>query len=65
MWEIRERLSLLAIPEAETAGSDYPHPDGVSLEASKYIEEQFAGFPPDAVHKITCENANKRRGLID
>src|SRR5215469_6398679 len=38
-------------------GSDYPHPDGVWPESSKYIEEQFAGLTADQVHKITCENA--------
>ena len=46
-------------------GSDYPHPDGVWPESSKYIEEQFAGLPADAVHKITCENAGKFYGLIN
>jgi predicted TIM-barrel fold metal-dependent hydrolase len=40
-------------------GSDYPHPDGVWPESSKYIEEQFAGLPADTIHKITCENAAK------
>src|SRR5262249_49946460 len=34
-------------------GSDYPHPDGVWPESSKYIEEQFAGLPADTIHKIT------------
>ena len=28
-------------------GSDYPHPDGVWPESSKYIEEQFAGLPAE------------------
>jgi predicted TIM-barrel fold metal-dependent hydrolase len=46
-------------------GSDYPHTDGVWPESSKYIEEQFAGLPPDVVHKITCENAGKFYGLIN
>ena len=46
-------------------GSDYPHPDGVWPESSKYIEEQFEGLPPDVVHKITCENAAKFYGLIN
>jgi predicted TIM-barrel fold metal-dependent hydrolase len=46
-------------------GSDYPHPDGVWPESSKYIEEQFAGLPADIVHKITCENAAKFYGLIN
>jgi predicted TIM-barrel fold metal-dependent hydrolase len=46
-------------------GSDYPHPDGVWPESSKYIEEQFAGLAPDVVHKITCENAAKFYGLIN
>ncbi len=46
-------------------GSDYPHPDGVWPESSKYIEEQFAGLPADVVHKITCENAGKFYGLIN
>lgn len=46
-------------------GSDYPHPDGVWPESSKYIEEQFAGLSPEAVHKITCENAGKFYGLIN
>ena len=46
-------------------GSDYPHPDGVWPESSKYIEEQFEGLPTDVVHKITCENAAKFYGLIN
>jgi uncharacterized protein len=46
-------------------GSDYPHPDGVWPESSKYIEEQFAGVSPEVVHKITCENAGKFYGLIN
>ena len=46
-------------------GSDYPHPDGVWPESSKYIEEQFAGLPADQIHKITCENAAKFYGLIN
>jgi len=45
-------------------GSDYPHPDGVWPQSSKYIEEQFGHLPPDVVHKITCENAGKFYGLI-
>jgi predicted TIM-barrel fold metal-dependent hydrolase len=45
-------------------GSDYPHPDGVWPESSKYIEEQFGHLPPDVVHKITCENAGRFYGLI-
>ncbi|HEY8874208.1 MAG TPA: amidohydrolase family protein [Stellaceae bacterium] len=46
-------------------GSDYPHPDGVWPESSKYIEEQFAGLPADTIHKITCENAAKFYGLVN
>src|ERR1700741_2304132 len=46
-------------------GSDYPHPDGVWPESSKYIEEQFAGLSPEVVHKITCENAAKFYNLIN
>jgi predicted TIM-barrel fold metal-dependent hydrolase len=46
-------------------GSDYPHPDGIWPESSKYIAEQFAGLPPETVHKITCENAGKFYGLIN
>ena len=46
-------------------GSDYPHPDGVWPESSKYIEEQFAGLSPEVVHKVTCENAGKFYGLIN
>jgi predicted TIM-barrel fold metal-dependent hydrolase len=46
-------------------GSDYPHPDGVWPESSKYIEEQFEGLPAEVVHKITCENAGKFYGLIN
>ena len=46
-------------------GSDYPHPDGVWPESSKYIAEQFAGLSPEVVHKITCENAGKFYGLIN
>ena len=44
-------------------GSDYPHPDGVSPESSKYIEEQFGHLPPDVVRKITCKNAREFYGL--
>src|SRR5438477_4514493 len=44
-------------------GSDYPHPDGVWPESSRYIAEQFADLPADVVHKITCENAAKFYGL--
>jgi len=46
-------------------GSDYPHPDGVWPESSKYIEEQFAGLPAETVYKITCENAAKFYGLVN
>jgi predicted TIM-barrel fold metal-dependent hydrolase len=46
-------------------GSDYPHPDGVWPESTKYVEEQFAGLSPEVIHKITCENAAKFTGLID
>ena len=46
-------------------GSDYPHPDGVWPESSRYIEEQFAGLSPEVIHKITCENAGKFYGLIN
>src|SRR5437879_5678802 len=45
-------------------GSDYPHPDGVWPESSKYIAEQFGHLPADVTHKITCENAGKFYGLI-
>jgi len=49
------------MPYVETLmwGSDYPHPDGVWPQSSRYIEEQFGHLPPDVVHKITCENAGK------
>jgi predicted TIM-barrel fold metal-dependent hydrolase len=40
-------------------GSDYPHPDGVWPESSKYIEEQFGHLPAEVTHKITCENAGR------
>ena len=46
-------------------GSDYPHPDGVWPESSKFIVEQFAGLAPEVVHKITCENAAKFYNLIN
>ena len=46
-------------------GSDYPHPDGIWPESSKYIEEQFAGLKPEVVRKITCENAAKFYNLIN
>jgi uncharacterized protein len=46
-------------------GSDYPHPDGVWPESSRYIEEQFAGLKPEVVHKITCENAAKFYRLVN
>src|SRR5216117_3183995 len=45
-------------------GSDYPHPDGVWPESSKYIAEQFGHLPADVTHKITCENAGKFYGLM-
>jgi predicted TIM-barrel fold metal-dependent hydrolase len=45
-------------------GSDYPHPDGVWPESSKYIEEQFGHLPPDVTRKITCENAGRFYGLV-
>jgi predicted TIM-barrel fold metal-dependent hydrolase len=45
-------------------GSDYPHPDGVWPESSKYIEEQFGHLPPDVVRKITCDNAAKFYNLV-
>ncbi len=46
-------------------GSDYPHPDGVWPESSRYIEEQFQGLPAEAVKKITCENAAKFYRLVN
>src|SRR6266446_4832530 len=46
-------------------GSDYPHPDGVWPESTRYIEEQFAGLPAETIRKITCENAGKFYGLIN
>ena len=46
-------------------GSDYPHPDGVWPQSSKYIAEQFGHLPPDVVSKITCENAAKFYGFIN
>ena len=45
-------------------GSDYPHPDGVWPDSSKYIAEQFGHLPEDVVRKITCENAGRFYGLI-
>src|SRR5262249_39677320 len=45
-------------------GSDYPHPDGVWPESSKYIEEQFGHLPKDVVRKITCDNAAQFYGLV-
>jgi len=45
-------------------GSDYPHPDGVWPQSSKYIEEQFGHLPAHVVHQITCENAGKFYGLM-
>jgi predicted TIM-barrel fold metal-dependent hydrolase len=45
-------------------GSDYPHPDGVWPESSKYIDEQFGHLPAEVTHKITCENAGRFYGLI-
>jgi predicted TIM-barrel fold metal-dependent hydrolase len=44
-------------------GSDYPHPDGVWPDSSKYIADQFGHLPPDVVHAITCGNAQKFYGL--
>ncbi len=46
-------------------GSDYPHPDGIWPESTKYIEEQFAGLAPDVVRMITCENAAKFYNLVN
>jgi predicted TIM-barrel fold metal-dependent hydrolase len=46
-------------------GSDYPHTDGIWPEASKYIEEQFAGLPTEIAHEINCENVAKFYGLIN
>ena len=46
-------------------GSDYPHTDGVWPESSKFIAEQFVEVSPDAVRKITCENAGKFYGLMN
>jgi predicted TIM-barrel fold metal-dependent hydrolase len=45
-------------------GSDYPHPDGVWPQSSRYIAEQFGHLPTDVVHTITCENAGRFYGLI-
>ncbi len=45
-------------------GSDYPHPDGVWPDSSKYIDEQFGHLPPDVIRKITCENAGRFYGLM-
>jgi predicted TIM-barrel fold metal-dependent hydrolase len=45
-------------------GSDYPHPDGVWPESSKYIDEQFAHLPPEVARQITCENAARFYGLV-
>ncbi len=45
-------------------GSDYPRPDGVWPESTKYIAEQFGHLPPAIAHRITCENAGRFYGLI-
>jgi predicted TIM-barrel fold metal-dependent hydrolase len=45
-------------------GSDYPHPDGVWPDSSKYIAEQFGHLPADVARKITCENAGRFYGLM-
>ncbi|MGH7325051.1 MAG: amidohydrolase family protein, partial [Candidatus Rokuibacteriota bacterium] len=34
-------------------GSDYPHPDGIWPESTRYIQEQFGHLPPEVTHKIT------------
>jgi predicted TIM-barrel fold metal-dependent hydrolase len=44
-------------------GSDYPHPDGVWPDSSKYIDEQFGHLPAAVVRKITCDNAAGFYGL--
>jgi len=44
-------------------GSDYPHPDGVWPDSSKYIDEQFGHLPPAVVRQITCDNAARFYGL--
>ena len=44
-------------------GSDYPHPDGVWPDSSKYIDEQFGHLPAAVVRKITCDNAATFYGL--
>jgi predicted TIM-barrel fold metal-dependent hydrolase len=46
-------------------GSDYPHPDGIWPESSKYIADQFGHLPPEVTHKVVCENAGKLYGLIN
>ena len=46
-------------------GSDYPHPDGVWPDSSKYIAEQFGHLPADVVRKITCDNAAQFYGLVN
>jgi uncharacterized protein len=33
-------------------GSDYPHPDGVWPESSKYMEEQFEGRPMSCIRLL-------------
>src|SRR5437588_257848 len=45
-------------------GSDYPHPDGVWPESTKYISEQFKHLPDDVTRKMTCENAGRFYGLM-
>jgi predicted TIM-barrel fold metal-dependent hydrolase len=45
-------------------GSDYPHPDGVWPDSSKYIDEQFGHLPADVIRKITCENAGRFYGVM-
>lgn len=45
-------------------GSDYPHPDGIWPDSSKWIAEDLEGVSPAVRRKITCENAGRLYGLI-
>jgi hypothetical protein len=36
---------------------DYPHADSTWPDIQLLVDERFAGFAPDEIRKLTCENA--------
>jgi predicted TIM-barrel fold metal-dependent hydrolase len=45
-------------------GSDYPHPDGIWPDSSKWLEEDLAGVSPETRRKITRDNTGKLYGFL-